>query len=129
MAYNILVVDDSETMRAVIAKTLGLSGLAVGSLYEAANGAEGIAVLRREWIDLVLADINMPVLGGVAMVAEMKGDPELDAIPVIIVSTEGSATRLQGLKDQGVKGFLRKPFAPEDLKRAVESVLGGGDGA
>jgi two-component system chemotaxis response regulator CheY len=124
MAYNILVVDDSETMRAVIAKSIGLAGVALGSLFQAANGAEGIEVLRREWVDLVLADINMPVLNGVGMVTQMKADPALRDIPVIIVSTEGSATRLQGLMDLGVKAFLRKPFAPEELKKAMETVLG-----
>ncbi len=124
MAYNILVVDDSETMRAVIAKSIGHAGVPLGSLFQAANGAEGIEVLHREWVDLVLADINMPVLSGVEMVARMKADPALVDIPVIIVSTEGSATRLQALMDQGVKGFLRKPFTPEELKKAVETVLG-----
>jgi two-component system chemotaxis response regulator CheY len=128
MAYNILVVDDSETMRAVIAKTLSLAGLPVGNLFQASDGRQGIEVLRREWIDLVLADINMPVLNGVGMVGEMKGDPALEAIPVIIVSTEGSATRLQELKERGVKAFLRKPFPPEELKKAVETVLGGAHG-
>src|SRR6185295_16040344 len=97
MAYNILVVDDSDTMRAVIAKSIGLAGVELGSLFQAANGAEGIEVLKREWVDLVLADINMPVLNGVGMVAQMKADPGMGDIPVIIVSTEGSATRLQAL--------------------------------
>ena len=111
-------------MRAVIAKSIGLAGIELGSLYQAANGAEGIEVLGREWVDLVLADINMPVLNGVGMVTQMKADPAMADVPVIIVSTEGSETRLQALKDQGVKGFLRKPFKPEELKKAVESVLG-----
>jgi two-component system chemotaxis response regulator CheY len=128
MAYNILVVDDSETMRAVIAKTLALAGLPVGNLFQAADGRQGIEILRREWIDLVLADINMPVLNGVGMVGEMQGDPALEGIPVIIVSTEGSTTRLQELKDRGVRAFLRKPFPPEELKKAVEAVLGGSHG-
>jgi two-component system chemotaxis response regulator CheY len=128
MAYNILVVDDSDTMRAVIAKTLTLAGVQVGNLYQAANGLLGMEMLRKEWIDLVLADINMPVLNGVGMVGEMKADPALAAIPVIIVSTEGSETRLQVLKDKGVKAFLRKPFPPEELKKAVDMVLGGKHG-
>ncbi len=127
MAYNILVVDDSETVRAVIAKSLDLAGVPLGSLLQAANGQEGLEILRREWVDLVLADINMPVMGGVRMVEEMKGNAELKDIPVIIISTEGSATRLQGLKDQGVSAFLRKPFTPEDLKATVNSLLKGSE--
>lgn len=124
MAYNILVVDDSDTMRAVIAKTLTLAGVEVGNLYQAANGLQGMEVLRREWVDLVLADINMPVMNGVGMVSEMKGDPALEGIPVIIVSTEGSEARIQSLKDKGVQAFLRKPFPPEELKKTVDMVLG-----
>lgn len=128
MAYNILVVDDSDTMRAVINKTLALAGVQVGNLFQAANGLQGMETLRKEWIDLVLADINMPVLNGVGMVGEMKADPALAAIPVIIISTEGSETRLQALRDKGVTAFLRKPFPPEELKKAVDAVLGGSHG-
>jgi two-component system chemotaxis response regulator CheY len=128
MAYNILVVDDSDTMRAVINKTLTLAGVQVGNLFQAANGLQGMETLRKEWIDLVLADINMPVLNGVGMVGEMRADPALAAIPVIIISTEGSEARLQALKDKGVKAFLRKPFPPEELKKAVDAVLGGTHG-
>lgn len=126
MAYNILVVDDSVTVRTVIAKSLDLAGIPLGTLYHAANGAEGIEVLHKEWIDLVLADINMPVMGGVAMVESMKGDAALRSIPVIIISTEGSATRIAELKEKGVQAFLRKPFAPEELKRTVDALLGAG---
>lgn len=126
MAYNILVVDDSDTVRAFVAKSLGLAGVPMGSLFQAANGAEGLEILRREWVDLVLADINMPVMGGMKMVEEMKGDEGLRGIPVVIVSTEGSATRIQALKDKGVSAFLRKPFQPEELKRTVDALLGAG---
>jgi|SRR5688500_491264 two-component system chemotaxis response regulator CheY len=126
MAYNILVVDDSMTVRAVIAKSLDLAGIPLGTLFQAGNGAEGLEVLRKEWVDLVLADINMPVMGGVAMVEEMKGDAGLSGIPVVIISTEGSATRIAELKEKGVQAFLRKPFAPEDLKRTVDALLGEG---
>jgi two-component system chemotaxis response regulator CheY len=128
MAYNILVVDDSITVRAYIQKTLGMSGVPLGTLYQAANGLEALEVLRRDWVDLVLADINMPVMGGVAMVEEMKNDGALASIPVAVISTEGSATRLADLKEKGVKGFLRKPFKPEELKRLIESLLGNKEG-
>lgn len=126
MSYNILVVDDSETVRAVIAKALDISGVRMGSLFQAENGVKALEVLRKEWVDLVLADINMPVMGGVRLVEEMKGDAELRSTPVVIISTEGSATRINELKQKGISGFLRKPFAPEDLKKLVDSLLGEG---
>ncbi len=127
MAFNILVVDDSETVRAVVKKTLDIAGVPVKTLFQAENGLKGLEILRTEWVDLVLADINMPVMGGVAMVEEIKSDTDLAGIPVVIISTEGSATRIQQLRDKGISGFLRKPFTPEDLKKLVEELLGKAD--
>lgn len=126
MAYNILVVDDSGATRAFIAKALGLAGVPLGSLFEAGDGVQGLETLRREWVDLVFADVNMPVMGGVRMIEEMKSDEDLKAIPVVVISTDGSSTRMAALKQQGVSAFLRKPFLPEDLKRTVGELLGGG---
>lgn len=128
MAYNILVVDDSGTTRAFIAKALGLAGVPLGSLFEAGDGAQGLETLRREWVDLVFADINMPVMGGARMIEEMRSDEDLRDIPVVVISSDGSATRLAALKEQGVRAFLRKPLQPEDLKRTVGALLGEGEG-
>lgn len=124
MAFNILVVDDSKTMQAVIAKTLNLSGLPVGELLQAGNGREGLETLRRHWIDIVFADINMPVMNGIRMVEEMRADAVLRSIPIVVISTEGNEDRIQALRDQGIRAFLRKPFRPEILKQTVEEILG-----
>ncbi len=124
MSVNILLVDDSETVRAVMAKTLGLADIPLGELHEAANGKEALGILADNWIDLVLADINMPVMGGVEMVEKMGEDGLLETIPVIIVSTEGSATRIEELRSKGASAYLRKPFTPELLLEVVCDVLG-----
>jgi len=124
MAYNILVVDDSETVRAVIAKAIGMSGVEVKTLMTAGNGQQALDILDKEWVDLVFADINMPVMGGVEMVKRMKADDGMKGIPVVIVSTEGSATRINGLLESGVRAFLRKPFTPESLKTTIDSIMG-----
>lgn len=124
MGWNILLVDDSKTTKAVIAKALAMSGVALGSLYDGANGLEGLAILRQEKVDLVFADINMPLMGGMEMVSLMKGDEALKGIPIVIISTEGSATRIQELERLGINAFLRKPFQPEALKKTVDSILG-----
>lgn len=128
MALNILIVDDSKTVRTVIGKTLGMAGVNINELYEAANGQEALDTLKENWIDLVFSDINMPVMGGLEMIERMKEDDVLKAIPVIVVSTEGSSTRIEQLKGQGVRAYIRKPFTPEQIKEVVNETLGIDDG-
>lgn len=123
MAYNILIVDDSPTMRTILVKTLGMAEIQIGELFEAGNGREALDVMEKEWIDIVFADINMPVMNGIEMVNSMADTGQIKTIPVVVISTEGSKTRLQGLMDKGVKGFLRKPISPELFKSVVEKVL------
>jgi two-component system chemotaxis response regulator CheY len=111
-------------VRAVIAKAIGMSGVEVKTLMTAGNGQQALDILDKEWVDLVFADINMPVMGGVEMVKRMKADDGMKGIPVVIVSTEGSATRINGLLESGVRAFLRKPFTPESLKTTIDSIMG-----
>jgi two-component system chemotaxis response regulator CheY len=126
MALNVLVVDDSETVRSIILKTLKLSGLELNEPLQAANGREALQVLQENWIDLVLTDINMPDMGGVELIEFMKTDDVLKTIPVVVVSTEGSATRIEELKEKGVRAYVRKPFTPERIREVLDDVLGGG---
>jgi two-component system, chemotaxis family, chemotaxis protein CheY len=128
MALNILVVDDSETVREVIAKTLGLAQVPVNELHMAANGQEALDILQDNWVDLVFSDINMPVMTGVEMIERMREDDVMRAIPVIVVSTEGSATRIEELRSKGVSAYIRKPFTPESIRKVVDEVLGSSDG-
>jgi two-component system chemotaxis response regulator CheY len=125
MALNILVVDDSMTVRAVIAKTLHLAELPINELYQASNGKEALDILNDHRIDLVLADINMPVMSGIEMIEKMSEDGLLKTIPVIIVSTEGSTTRIEHLKSKGISAYVRKPFTPEKIREVVDDILGG----
>jgi two-component system chemotaxis response regulator CheY len=125
MAYNILVVDDSQTMRAVLTKTICMAGVELGSVFEAENGREALDILEKEWVDLVFADINMPVMNGVEMVKAMRELGYMESTPVVVISTEGSKTRLEALRGMGVRGFLRKPVSPELFKSVVDGVLKG----
>lgn len=124
MSLNILVVDDSATVRAVIKKTLEIAEVPVSKLYQAENGKEALDILSESWIDLVFADINMPVMTGIEMVEKMAADGLLKTIPVVIVSTEGSATRIEQLKAKGVSAYIRKPFTPELLRSVVDDIVG-----
>ncbi len=127
MALNILIVDDSITVRAIISKAIRLAEVDLGELYEAGNGQEALDLLSREWIDLVFADINMPVMDGIEMVERMRTDNLHVKTPIIIVSTEGSAERVRQLKEKGVKADIRNPFTPESIRNAIEEVIGDQD--
>jgi two-component system chemotaxis response regulator CheY len=124
MSYNILIVDDSKTIRSVIKKTLDIADVPVGDLYEAENGKEALEVMNSNWIDLIFADINMPVMTGIEMIKKMSEDNILDKTPVIIVSTEGSKTRIDDLLKLGVRAYLKKPINPEELRNIVNEVMG-----
>jgi two-component system, chemotaxis family, chemotaxis protein CheY len=125
MGLNILVVDDSLTVRAVIAKTLELGEIQVDELLQAENGKEALEILDNNWVDLVFTDINMPVMNGIEMIDQMEKDGLLNTIPVVIISTEGSQTRIEQMQAKGVKAYIRKPFTPEQLSKVVNDLVGG----
>ena len=123
MTLNVLVVDDSAVMRAMLIKTLHLSGLPLNDIHQASNGEEALHLLDQHWIDLALLDINMPVMTGEEMLARVRQNPDTAALPVIVVSTEGSETRIAALRQQGAE-FVHKPFTPETLREIAISIIG-----
>lgn len=124
MAFNVLIVDDSASMRSVIRKTIKVSGFKVGEYWEAADGQEALAVLSSEWVDLVLTDINMPNMNGLELVAEMNKDQMLRSIPVVMVTTEGSQESIRKSMEMGAKGYIKKPFRPQDIKQTLNHIMG-----
>ncbi len=127
MALNVLIVDDSMVMRTMILKTIRMSGVELGKIKQAANGQEGLDALKEDWIDLVFLDINMPVMGGEEMILRMKESELTRNIPVVVVSTEGSATRIERVESLGAR-FVHKPFSPETIRDVILDVTGIGGG-
>jgi len=123
MAFNILVADDSETMRAVIKKTVAMSGVPVGEFHEAANGREALDILEKNWIDVVLSDINMPEMGGMELLRLVNENEDLRRIPLIFITTEGSEARQEEARNLGVAGYVKKPFQPQAIKAILYEVL------
>ena len=123
MALDVLIVDDSPAMRSFIGRVLDLSGMEIGERLEAGHGAEALEILSRSWVDVILTDINMPVMNGEEMLRRVRGNPDTENLPVIVVSTEGSETRLQNLQELGAT-IVRKPFAPETLRDNILRVTG-----
>ena len=124
MAYNILIVDDSSITRNVMARTIQISGIEVGEIYFAENGKVGLERLKDAWPDIVFCDINMPVMNGIEFVEKLQESDEWRDLPVVIVSTEGSSTRMDELRARGIRGYIRKPFTAEQVAQMIEKVLG-----
>jgi two-component system chemotaxis response regulator CheY len=127
MSFNIMIVDDSRSMRAVIKKTISMSGFKMGQCLEAGNGREALDVLAKAWVDVIITDINMPEMNGLEFLEELKKDSLLEAIPAIVISTEGSEKRIRNAFDLGARGFIKKPFLPEEIKKVLYEVIGVSD--
>jgi len=125
MGYTVMIVDDSDTIRAMLVRTLGMTKLPFDAGLTARNGIEALEQMRDHWIDLVFTDLHMPDMGGIELIEKMQAEASLNEIPVVIVSTEGSSTRIEELKTKGVKGYVRKPFTPEGIRDVILNILGG----
>jgi two-component system, chemotaxis family, chemotaxis protein CheY len=124
MAYRILIVDDSPAMRAFVRRVIQLTGLDLSACLEASDGASALAVLRDEWVDAILTDINMPGMDGEELLRRLSSDELLRTIPVIVVSTDATGHRMERMLALGARGYMTKPFVPEALRAELERTLG-----
>ena len=124
MSFNVLIVDDSPSMRQVIKKVIQISGFDVGELLEAGSGKEALEVLSSNWVDVILSDIHMPEMDGIEMLRRLSEEDLWKRIPVIMVSTEGREQVIEEAKRLGAKGYVKKPFNPEQIKEILMSVMG-----
>src|SRR5215469_6080704 len=120
VAYRILIVDDSPAMRAFVRRVIDLSGFELAACFEASNGIEALDCLRREWVDVILSDINMPAMDGEEFLRHLEGNALLRSIPVIIISTDGTDQRVERMLAMGARGYVVKPFRPEELRAQLE---------
>lgn len=112
MATKILSVDDSRTIRLIVGKAFKPYDCA---MLEAGNGEEGLVVAAREKPDLIILDVTMPVMDGVTMLTKLKEDPELKAIPVIMLTAESGRENVLQIAKLGVRDYLVKPFKEDQL--------------
>lgn len=124
MSYNVLIVDDSSSMRKVIKKILQISGFDVGEIFEASNGKEALEVLNSKWVDLILSDIHMPVMDGYQFISELRKIDEFKDVPVVLITTEGDEKKLQKIIAMGAQGYIRKPFEPEQIREYLKGIMG-----
>lgn len=122
MALQVLVVDDSGVMRSMVTKAVKMCGLDIAEIHKAKNGLEALELMRHEAIDLLLIDINMPLMNGEEVVTEMRKIVELADTAVVVISSEGSAARVHRLQDLDAS-FIKKPFNPSQLREILDSLI------
>jgi two-component system chemotaxis response regulator CheY len=120
---NALIVDDSSVMRKIVERALRQAGLSLSKVYEASSGAEALDVLKSEQVQLVLSDINMPMMDGLEFLRQMREQDLAPDVPVVMITTEGSEEHVKAAIAAGAQGYIRKPFTPEQVKDRVLPLL------
>jgi two-component system, chemotaxis family, chemotaxis protein CheY len=121
---TVLIVDDSSVMRKIVERALRQGGLDIGEVREASNGAEALVEAQKGSLDIILSDINMPVMDGLEFLKNLASVEPAKGVPVVMITTEGSEARVVEALSAGAKGYLRKPFTPEQVKERVTPLLG-----
>ncbi len=119
-----LIVDDSSVMRKIVERSLRQAGIEIGKVFEAGNGAEALTVLADHQVGLILCDINMPVMDGLEFIKALAGVESARGVPVVMITTEGSEAHVVQALSAGARGYIRKPFTPDQVKEYVIPLLG-----
>ena len=122
MSQKVLLVDDSQVIRAAIKKVLRMTGMEIAAVLEAADGREALEVVKREQVDLILLDVNMPNVDGLETLRRLKDSAETREIPVVMVTSEGTQDLLDQAMELGAAGYVTKPFTPEVLTHKLQEI-------
>jgi len=120
-----LIVDDSSVMRKIVERSLNQAGIKLAEVLEAGNGAEALAILQESKVDLVLCDINMPVMDGLEFIKQLGSVENAKGVPVVMITTEGSESHVVQALSSGARGYIRKPFTQEQIRERVLPILAG----
>ena len=120
MAQRLLIIDDSPSLRTIVRLYLAPRPF---EFIEAADGAEGLRLAKERGPDLVVADLNMPVMDGLEFLSHFRGDHQTPPAQVIIVTTEGREDDHKRGLEAGASAYLKKPFQPHMLKELVQGLI------
>lgn len=123
MALDILIVDDSATIRKILQRVLAQTELDIGNVAEAADGAEALTILEAGRSGLVLCDINMPNMDGLQLLRAVQGRADLSDLRFIMITTEGSQEKVMEAVRLGARGYVRKPFTAEEIKDKITACV------
>jgi two-component system, chemotaxis family, chemotaxis protein CheY len=117
---TVLTVDDSPSIRHVVKTVLGGAGYTV---IEASDGAEGLAKAKSTPVNMVITDLNMPVMNGLELIRNLRTLPSITGIPIVFLTTESNDGVKQQAKAAGATGWITKPFKPEQLLAVVTKLV------
>lgn len=123
MGKTVLIVDDSNTMRKIVSRSLRQAGIDFEQILEAGDGQEALDVLGANQVDVVLSDINMPNMTGLEFLKAKAEDDSIKEIPVVMISTETGADIIDEAKSYGAKGAIKKPFTPDLINEILGPLL------
>jgi two-component system chemotaxis response regulator CheY len=118
-----LIVDDSSVMRKIVERSLRQAGLESLVVFEAGSGVEGLEILKSKEVDLILSDINMPLMDGLEFVRQLHTQHLAPEVPVVMITTESSEEHVKQAIQAGAKGYIRKPFTADQVKQRVLPLL------
>ena len=107
-----LIIDDSSVMRKIVERSLRQAGVELEKVVEASNGAEGLAALQDNVVDLILCDINMPVMDGLEFVRQVATVENAKGVPIVMITTEGSESHVVAALSAGARGYIASPSLP-----------------
>ena len=114
-----LIVDDSSVMRKIVERSLRQAGIELSEVMEAGSGTEALSAIEQKKPDLILSDINMPVMNGLEFVRKLQDVSGMKDVPVVMITTEASESHVVEALSYGAKGYIRKPFTPDQVKEHV----------
>jgi two-component system chemotaxis response regulator CheY len=118
-----LIVDDSSVVRKIVERSLRQAGVNLAQVLEAGNGAEALAAVQNHKVDLILCDIDMPVMDGVELVRQLSVQEATSKIPVVMMIRKGSGDEIGRALSAGARGYIRDPFTSDQIKEHVVPVL------
>ncbi|HZY61057.1 MAG TPA: response regulator [Edaphobacter sp.] len=119
-----LIVDDSSVMRKIVERALRQAGLPLSKVHEASSGIEALDLLKGEQVQLILSDINMPMMDGLEFLRQLRAQELASEVPVVMITTESSEEHVKEAILAGAQGYIRKPFTAEQVKDRVLPLLG-----
>lgn len=123
MALDVLIVDDSAAIRKILQRVLRQTEMPIGTIHEAGDGLEALALLEKQSVGLILSDINMPNMDGLEMLAKLKANDAYKSVPVIMITTEGNQNKVMEAVSLGAAGYVRKPFTTEQIKEKLTGLI------